>query len=83
MLNSLKLKAALVESGVSVNDAAAKMGLNPTTVYRKIAGRSEFTAAEMIELKKILHIDFCSFCNIFFGDELTETQEAAETKEEK
>lgn len=75
MLNTLKLKAVQVESGINVEEIARRIGLNPVTVYRKMSGKSEFTATEMIELKKILHIDFQSFCDIFFGSELAETQD--------
>ena len=81
MLNTLKLKAAQVESGMNVEEIASKIGLKPVTVYRKMSGKSEFTASEMIELKKILHIDFQSFCDIFFGSELTETQENRKQEE--
>lgn len=75
MLNTLKLKARVVESGISVNEIAEEIGVNPATIYRKINGKSQFTADEMLKIKKILHIDTVSFCNIFFGSELTEMQE--------
>lgn len=75
MLNTLKLKSRVIESGITVKEIAGEIGVNPATIYRKINGKSQFTADEMIKIKKMLHIDTVSFCNIFFGDELTETQE--------
>ncbi len=78
MLNTLKLKSRVVESGISVKEIAGEIGVNPGTIYRKMNGKSQFTADEMLKIKKILHIDTVSFCNIFFGDELTETQEKSE-----
>lgn len=65
MFNSLKLKAVQIKSGITVDDIAKAMGVNVATVYRKMAGKSEFTASEMIAVKEILHIDFKSFCDIF------------------
>lgn len=75
MLNVRKLKAARVESGISVREIADKIGLNPATVYRKMSGESELTASELIKLKEILHLNTDSFCDIFFGIKLAETQD--------
>lgn len=74
MINILKLKAARVEADLTMKKIADEIGLNPTTVYRKFDGKSEFTVSEMVAIKKILHLDNETFCNIFFGDELAETQ---------
>lgn len=75
MLDTLKLKAARIEANVSIDELAQKIGLNPTTIYRKFDGKSEFTLREMTELKKILRLDTERFCDIFFGNELAKTQD--------
>lgn len=75
MLNTLKLKAAQIESGVTVNQIASIIGLNPVTVYRKMSGESEFTLSELYKMKNVLKLDRDDFCNIFFAPELTEMQE--------
>lgn len=76
MLDVIGLKTAFLQSGVSVKGIAAEIGVDPVTVYRKMAGKTEFTASELLALKKILHLDVQSFCNIFFADELTQNASA-------
>ena len=76
MLNRLKLKAVQVESGISVEEISNKICLNQATVYRKMSGKSEFTASEMIAIKRILYIDFQSFCDIFLAPNLCKRKKA-------
>ena len=75
MLNVLKLKAARVQANVSIQDIAQEIGRNPATIYKKFNGKQEFTLSELNVLRKMLHIDIDSFCNIFFDNELVKTQE--------
>lgn len=55
MIDKRRLKAALALSGKSVEDAATFMGINASTLYRKISGRSEFTFSEIISFCKCVN----------------------------
>lgn len=78
MLNILKLKAARVQADVSIESIAKEMRRNPATVYKKFNGKQEFTLSELNVLRKMLHIDIDSFCDIFFDSKLTKMQEIKE-----
>lgn len=78
MLNVLKLKAARVQANVSIQDIAQEIGRNPATIYKKFNGKQEFTLSELNVLRKMLHIDIDSFCDIFFDSKLTKMQEIKE-----
>lgn len=75
MLNTLKLKVAQIEAGITVNQLASIIGVNPVTVYRKMSGESEFTLSELSKIKDALKLDREDFCNIFFAPQLAEMQE--------
>ena len=70
MINVKRLKAAQVLSGFSNADLAGKIGINPCTLYRKMAGKSEFTASELLAIKEALSLDIESFNLIFFAQNL-------------
>jgi len=56
-MNVRKLQGKLVELGFSVEALSERMGLNPSTVYRKIrAGGMSFTIGEMHSIAEILKL---------------------------
>ncbi len=73
-MNQTEFKVAQIRAGLSKEDIAKELGLNSTTVYRKINGESDFTLSELRTLKKILGLSNSDIDRIFFNDELTETQ---------
>ena len=75
MYNERKFKAKLVEAGLTVEKLAEIIGINQATLYRKIAGKSEFTRIEMQVVQKALHLSREDLCSIFFAEGLAETQE--------
>lgn len=74
MFDERKFKSKLVEKGFTLSDIARMLGINETTLYRKIKGISDFSRNEMSIIKKELSLNTFDFENIFFASLLTETQ---------
>ena len=67
-LNILKLKAAMVERGVSITQLADQIGINRATLYRKMAAQGEsFTIGEAEIITRVLHLSAADSSAIFFG----------------
>jgi len=47
MFNKARFKAELALRGIPIKRAAEVMGLSTTTLWRRLNGKSEFTAREM------------------------------------
>jgi DNA-binding XRE family transcriptional regulator len=75
-VNPIEFKIAQIRAGVSKEDIAKFLGINPTTVYRKFNGESDFTLSELRTLKKVLNLSKDDVDRIFFSESLAETQEA-------
>ena len=70
MFNEEAFRAAIKAKGENIEMAAKVMGINKVTLYRKMAGESDFYRKEM-QL-------FCSYygvkaASIFFAKQVTET----------
>lgn len=66
MFNKNKLKAKMIENGYSVEQMAQKLGINYTTLYRKLSSETEFTRNEIAMMKDILHLTIAEINSIFF-----------------
>lgn len=75
-MNQTEFKVAQIRAKLTVEEIAKKLGVNATTVYRKISGESDFTLSELKTLKRILGLSNDDVDRIFFNGELTETQVA-------
>lgn len=75
MYNERRFREKLVGAGLTIERLAEIIGINQATLYRKIAGKSEFTRIEMQIVQKALHLSREDLCSIFFADELAETQD--------
>lgn len=56
MVNTLKIKAAILQSGLSRNDVAVKLGMSAYTLHKKIHNITEFKASEISALSVLLNI---------------------------
>jgi len=65
MFNKQKFKACLVLSNKSTTEVAKHLGINRTTLYRKMNGESDFYRDEIQILCKFLNINNPS--EIFFA----------------
>lgn len=68
MTNTLKLKAAIAESGLNQEQIAEMLGVSLCTFNYKLNGTSEFKASEIKKLSELLHLDADKVMKIFFAD---------------
>lgn len=66
-MNILKLRGKMTEMGISVEDLAAKLGVNRSTVYRKLDGGEKITIGEAQKIKDVLGLTNEEARAIFFG----------------
>lgn len=69
MFNKKAFQIAVVAADMTYEDVAKAIGVNPSTLYRKASGQSEFTRSEIQKICEVLRID--SPMDIFFTNELT------------
>ena len=63
----MKLKAKIIEKGMSVKEVAEKMDLDISTLRRKIRDLNYFRRGEMLQIAKILGLTKREMFDIFFG----------------
>jgi transcriptional regulator with XRE-family HTH domain len=68
-----RFRAQLVLAGVTMKDLAERLGINASTLHRKISNDGAFSRAEINKMVEILHIDDPT--DIFFTDKLAVTQD--------
>lgn len=68
MFNEKLFKAQMVLQGLNVTELAGKMGINASTLYRKIKADGDFSRSEINQMIDILHIENPQ--EIFFAQEL-------------
>ncbi|WP_035293824.1 helix-turn-helix transcriptional regulator [Clostridium sp. KNHs214] len=66
MVNTLKLKARIMELGLTQKDIAEKLNLAAPTVSQKINNIRAMSLEEAFTLSKILKIDISEFDKYFF-----------------
>ena len=69
MVNINKLKGKIVEQGMSIEDLAREIGVNKSTLYRKIQNKGEtITIKEANLIRKALNLSGEEVIAIFFSD---------------
>ncbi len=66
MFHANELRAELVRRELSVEDVAKQMGIDKTSLYRKLKGDSEFLRIEIEKLVNILQLNGEDVLRIFF-----------------
>lgn len=76
MLKENKLRAKIVENGMTIPDVAFACGMNAATFYRRIAdeGRS-FTVREVSDIVACLHMTAAEANDIFFSNFVSEVRQ--------
>lgn len=69
-MDEKKLKARMVERGVTCAMLAKLLGVNPATLSRKMCGRTDFKRAEIQQIRLALSLDDTEISSIFFADKL-------------
>lgn len=67
MVNINLLRGKIVERGTNVSDVAEKMGIDKTTLYRRIADGDAFTIGEAQKITDILNLSHDEAVAIFFS----------------
>jgi DNA-binding XRE family transcriptional regulator len=68
LFDERKFKAAMALAGVSQKELAQTMGIDVSTLYRKVKADGDFSRGEINTIIKVLHIENPE--DIFFADEL-------------
>lgn len=68
MVNTKKIKARLVELGLTQDDLARKMGLATCTISQKLNNIRPLKLSEANMIAKILDIDDIDFKSYFFAE---------------
>lgn len=68
MFDERRFKAAMVLAGVSQKELAQKLGIDVSTLYRKVRANGDFSRSEINAIIQILNIE--KPAEIFFADEL-------------
>lgn len=66
-MNIPKLKGKIVERGINVETLAERIGIDRSTLYRKMDAGERFTVAEAIKIKDVLDLTNDEAMSIFFG----------------
>ena len=74
-MNERKLKARMIESGITSGMMAKLLGINPATLSKKMCGYTDFKRAEIQQMRLALSLSDADTSAIFFDDELAKTQE--------
>ena len=64
-MNVKKLKAKLIECGISIRQIAAELGMSKSTFYRKMKTAS-FTVEQVIQIADYLNLTHDEIMEIFF-----------------
>lgn len=67
MFNENKFRGKVAENRMTLTGVADKLGINAVTLNRKMNGQSDFTRAEIQELRSILCLDAHDVESIFFS----------------
>lgn len=67
MTNTERLKNALKERHITIEQASKRLGVNPSTFYRKMSRDCDtFTVSEVGELAMLMNLDSKAMQDIFF-----------------
>ena len=69
-MNTEVLKKKLVLSDLTLNDLASFLGVDLSTLYRKLNGSSDFTRIEIQNISSFLKLSSDEVFDIFFANEL-------------
>jgi DNA-binding XRE family transcriptional regulator len=62
-----ELKAEMARAGMTYETLAKAIDINPSSLYRKINGQTDFYRYEIVKITEILHLDDDTMRRIFFA----------------
>ena len=66
-MNINKLRGKIVENGMTVPELAARIGVDRSSLYRKLNNFEKITIGEAIKIKDVLGLDDGDACDIFLS----------------
>ena len=69
-MDSELLKYYAAKSGYTLTNLSKVLGINASTLSRKLSGETDFTRSEIVLLKECLHLSLPEVDLIFFTNEL-------------
>ena len=66
-MNIQKLKGKMIENGFNVERLASEVGVDRSTLYRKLNEGEKFTIGDVIRIKAVLGISNEEASDIFFS----------------
>ena len=70
-MNKVELEVALIRKGTSIAELSDKIGINRTTMYRKLS-TGKFDRSEIVKIRDELGLTDADMLRIFFNDESCE-----------
>ena len=67
MFQKNEFKAEVVRRGMSLDDVAKAIGINPASLHRKMNGTSDFYRGEIEKIVKLLDLSGSDVIRIFFA----------------
>lgn len=67
MVNTSMLKGLIESRGTNVDEVAKRMGIDKSTLYRRIADGNTFTIGEVGKIAEILSMSSAEAISIFFN----------------
>ncbi len=67
MLAVNKLKGKVAEQGLTLTALAKEIGLDYSSLYRRLEGQVSFTVSDVEKITKVLHLRDEDIVNIFFA----------------
>ncbi|MEA4835156.1 MAG: helix-turn-helix transcriptional regulator [Anaeromusa sp.] len=83
MVNVMKLKGRIVEEGFNIATLATSMGVNRSTLYRKLNGQCPITVDDADSIAKILQLSAADAYAIFFSQFVANTRQSETQASEK
>lgn len=68
-MDANKLKAKMIINGLTIATTAELMGVNKSTLYRKLSGRKKLTISDAVLLKDLLGLTDLEALDIFLSRE--------------
>jgi len=75
MVDTNKLKGAIVSNGKTQQEVAEKIGIDRSTFYRKMKSGGDFSVGEAAKMAAVIPLDDAEAIAIFFSDKVAEKRQ--------